>query len=141
MHHRKNFHHHTTRRRKHPTAHKNRRDSASADTVHVVSTAAVATKVLHVTVTVKDITAGSPAVLPARDWICQKNAHTHATLRRQAQHIDGVWYVANLGVEPRRRHTPGQHFHDTTVYLDGHVAEQIQLPLHTATHACNMNRK
>ena len=62
----------------------------SADTVHVVPTAAVASMVLPVKVTVKDITAGSPAVLPARDWICQINAHTHATLRRQAQHIDGV---------------------------------------------------
>ena len=113
----------------------------SADTVHVVPTAAVASMVLHDTVTVKDITAGSPAVLPARDWICQKNAHTHATLRRQAQHIDGVWYVAKLGEEPRRRHTPGQHFHDTTVHLDGHVAEQIQLPLLTATLAINLNRE
>ena len=85
----------------------------SADTMHLVPTAAVASMVLHVTVTVKDITAGSPAVLPARDWICQKNAHTHATLRRQAQHIEEVWYVAKLGEEPRRRHTPGQQLpHD-----------------------------
>ena len=55
----------------------------SADTVHVVPTPAVASMVLHVTVTVTDFTVRSPAVLPARDWICKKNAHTHATLRRR----------------------------------------------------------
>ena len=54
--------------------------------------------VLPVKVTVKDITEvpqqshghGRPAVLLTRDWNCQKHAHTHATLRRQAQYKDDV---------------------------------------------------
>ena len=31
-----------------------------------------------------------PAELPTQDWNCQRHAHSHATLRRQAQPIDGV---------------------------------------------------
>ena len=31
-----------------------------------------------------------PVVLPAREWICQIHAHSHATLGRQAQLVDGV---------------------------------------------------
>ena len=71
----------------------------SANAEHVNTTAAVASMVLPVIVTVKDIAAGStaravdtdvPLNFPTRDWNCQVHAHTHATLRRQAQHIDGV---------------------------------------------------
>ena len=74
-----------------------------------------------------------PAVLPLETGTAKCMLMPMPTLRRPAQPKDGVWSVAKLGEMPRRRHTPGQHFHANTVHLDGHDTEKIHLPLLTAT--------
>ena len=118
----------------------------SADAEHVDPTAAVATMVLPTKETVKDIAAGStagamdphvPLNFPLKTGTAKACSFPcHAQKAGTTQR----WCVTRckLGEEPRRWHTPGQHIHDITVHLDGHIAVQIQLPLLTARHVLQL---
>ena len=72
----------------------------------------------------------SLAVLPTRNRICQIYAHSHPTLRRQAQLADGTircqagWRTEADTTNARWRHSSGQHFCAITVHLGGLVTVQ-----------------